>query len=147
MQYLPSKILPNTHHWKKKWSQNGSSLELFWKTASLFKSGAIFSLIIMFVLKRYLNGGHPVDMKRLYPGAVSAPLFSFSDEQRFWILSEIGIRSTDHRDTSTIGSGICQWSATWPVICDHFLHITDFLMFSCSISMTWSSQEGSMVDL
>ncbi len=37
---------------KKKWSQNGSTLEPFWKTV---------------VLKRYLNGGHPVDMKTAPP--------------------------------------------------------------------------------
>ncbi len=30
-------------HWKKKWSQDGSTLEPFWKMASLFK--VIFSLI------------------------------------------------------------------------------------------------------
>ena len=29
---------------KKKWSQNGSSLDPFWKTAPLFKSGAVFFL-------------------------------------------------------------------------------------------------------
>ncbi len=29
---------------KKKWSQNGSTLELFWKTVPLFKCGAVFLL-------------------------------------------------------------------------------------------------------
>ncbi len=36
---------------KKKWSQNGSTLEPFWKMAPPFKSGGIFSLIIMFEKK------------------------------------------------------------------------------------------------
>ena len=38
----------------KKWSQNGSAVELFGKTIPLCESGAIFRLIIMFEKKRYL---------------------------------------------------------------------------------------------
>ena len=53
--------------------ENGSTLELFQKTAPLFKS----SLIIMFVLKRYLNGGHPVDMKRAPPWSRFGSTFFF----------------------------------------------------------------------
>ncbi len=30
------------------------------------------------ILKRYLKGGHPVDMKMAHYGAISAPFFSFS---------------------------------------------------------------------
>ncbi len=52
---------------KKKWSQNGSTLELFWKTAPLFKSGAVF----------YLNGGHPVDMKTAPPWSHFGSTFFF----------------------------------------------------------------------
>ena len=59
------------YHWKKKWSQIGSTLELFWKTAPLFKSGAVFFLD--------LSGAILWTWKRLHPGAISAPLFSFSD--------------------------------------------------------------------
>ncbi len=46
---------------KKKWSQNGSILEPFWKTAPLIISGAVFSIIIMFektVPKWGLSCGH-----------------------------------------------------------------------------------------
>ncbi len=44
-------VMVSEHHWKKKWSQNGSTLEPFWKSAPLFKSGAVFSLIIIFEKK------------------------------------------------------------------------------------------------
>ncbi len=35
-------------HWEKKWSQNGSTLEPFWKTVPLWRVEQFFSLIIMF---------------------------------------------------------------------------------------------------
>ncbi len=54
-------------HWKK-WSQNGSTEELFGKTVRVLESGAIFFLIIMKRVplckeapKWYLKGGHLVD--------------------------------------------------------------------------------------
>ena len=63
-----------------------STLELFWKTATLFLQ-PFFSLIIMFekktvpltkvVLKRYLNGGHHVDMKTSPPWSHFGSTFIF----------------------------------------------------------------------
>ena len=59
------------HTLKKKWSQNGhqngSTLEPFWKTAPLFKSGAIFSLIIIFEKKQ------TVPLTKVVPFAKTVP--------------------------------------------------------------------------
>ena len=57
------------YHTEKKWSQNGSTLEPFWKTVPLSRVELFFSLIIMFEKKT-------VPPTKVVPFAKMAPLGS-----------------------------------------------------------------------